>query len=220
MKLVVPKCYLTRQCLSACIAFQQGGQHHLLLSIEITDLEKLRNFYLGQYLLVIWYPTFMKHVNFDAKAQLSVKGSMNVSYCGGLVMRMDTHLDQTWNQFVLHSEQTSIQILFFPSALRSQGISFSWRSKDLLSQSAWTEIREHCDSLCEYTFLKELGWISPLEESLPLPTSIPPSAWSMCTVYRGAMNPNSLVHLNHFHGIWMLLGDLGDTAFDLTIDDI
>lgn len=124
------------------------------------------------------------------------------------------------NHCVLHSEQTSIQILFFPSAFKFQDISFSWRSKDLLSQSVWSEICEHCDSLCEYTFLKELGWISHLEESLPLPTSIPPSTWSMYTVYRGAVDPNSVAHLNHFHGIWMLLGDLGDTAFNLTIDDM
>lgn len=66
-----------------------------MLSIEITDFEKLRNFYLGQYLIVISYPTFMKHINFDAKAQLSVKGSVTSNCYGGLVIRMDTHLDQT-----------------------------------------------------------------------------------------------------------------------------
>lgn len=60
--LVVQKRYLTQQCSSARIAFQQGGQHHLLLSIEITDLEQVSNFYLGQYLLVIPYRTFMKHI--------------------------------------------------------------------------------------------------------------------------------------------------------------
>lgn len=39
-------------------------------------------------------------------------------------------------------------------------------------------------------------------------------------MYSGAMDPDSVAHLDHFHWIWMLLGDLGDTAFDLTIDDI
>lgn len=98
---------------------QQGGQHHLVLSIEITDLEKLRNFYLGQYLVVIPYPTFMKHINFDAKAQLSVKGSMESNCCGGLVMRMDTHLDQTWNQSICVTQRANIylEFFFFPAVL-------------------------------------------------------------------------------------------------------
>lgn len=61
------------------------------------------------------FPTYTKHINFDAKAQLSVKSSRKVSYCGELVMRVDIHLDQIWiNQVFLQSKQTSIQILFFP----------------------------------------------------------------------------------------------------------
>jgi len=96
VKSVVQKCYFTQQGSNACIVFQQGGQHHLLLSLEITVLEKLSDFCWRQCLLVISYPTFKKHINFDAKAQLSVKWSMKVSYCSGLVMRMGTHLDQTW----------------------------------------------------------------------------------------------------------------------------
>lgn len=46
-------------------------------------------------ILVIPYPTFMTHINFDAKAKLPEKGSVKDSYWDGLVMRMDTHLDHT-----------------------------------------------------------------------------------------------------------------------------
>lgn len=185
VKLVVQKCYLAQQCSSA------SSKEDSTICCYPWKLQTLKSWVMSisdsKYcILVIPCPTFMKHFNFDAKAKLSVKGSMTVTYWDGLVMRMDTHLDQTWNQsVVLHSEQISIHVPFFLlSAQRSRGNSFSRRSKALLSQSVYTEMCEHCDSLCAFTFLKELGWISPLKENLPLWTSIPPSVWSTFTVYR------------------------------------
>lgn len=68
-------------------------------------------------ILVIPYPTFMMHFNFGAKAKLSEKGSMKVSYWDGLVIRMDAHLDHTWNRSVCFTQRAIHVPFFFPSVL-------------------------------------------------------------------------------------------------------
>lgn len=153
VKLVVQKCYLAQQGSISCVGCQKGGEHHLLLSMETADFEKLSNLF--QCILVTPYPTFVRHINFDAKAKLSEKCSIKVSYWGGLVMRMETHLDHTWNQSICFTQQASIySCSFFPrSALRSRGNSFFRRSKALLSQSVCTLWFSLCIYFSEGTWL-------------------------------------------------------------------